>query len=225
MKGKKLALISGIVAVSLVSAAVGAWAATDIKLFVNGKQSTVDLQIIDGSSYVPLRAVSEMLGADVKWDGDARTITITGKDYHPAGSLKSFNVNVNVDSGPMKMNISKVTLDPSYSKDEYQQKTPAIVFDVTVENTSDSNVFWSPAQGTVVLNTKEQIDGVGGLMYSDDVGGHFMGKVIKKGKLVIPIKNSNLDDISSLNFNISAPINDDSFSPVGVDTTTAVILK
>lgn len=101
MKGKKIALISGIALVSIVSATVGAYAATDIKLIVNGKQSTADIQIIDGSSYVSLRAVAEMLGADVKWDDATRTITIAGKDYKPAaptsGSTVQSTSNARVD--------------------------------------------------------------------------------------------------------------------------------
>lgn len=41
--------------------------------------STLDVApfITDGRTLVPLRAVSEALGASVLWDGDARSITIT----------------------------------------------------------------------------------------------------------------------------------------------------
>ncbi len=45
---------------------------------VNGvtKSISVPAQIINGSTFVPLRFVSEAFGADVKWDGTARSITI-----------------------------------------------------------------------------------------------------------------------------------------------------
>jgi hypothetical protein len=214
----------------MVSVAVGAYAASDIKLFINGKLINADLQIVDGSTYVPVRAVSESLGADVKWDGDKREISIAAKGFDPvtqtvAAPPKSFTVNVNMESGPMKMNVSKVTLDPAYSKDKYMQKIVAVILDVTVENTSTDNIYWNPAQGTFVLNTKEQIDDVSALMYSEDVGGRFMGKVVKKGKLTIPLKSSKLEDITSLNMTVSGPINGETYKSVGEDKTTEVILK
>jgi hypothetical protein len=227
---KKLLIAFGLTAIITTSIAIGAYAASDIKLFINGKLINADLQIVNGSSYVPLRVVSESLGADVKWDGDKREISIAAKGFDPvtqtvAAPPKSFTVNVNMESGPMKMNVSKATLDPAYSKDEYSQKVAAVVLEVTVENTSTDNIFWSPAQGTFVLNTKEQIDGVGPLMYSEDVGGRFMGKVVKKGKLAIPIKSSKLEDITSLNIKVSGAINGDTYKSVGEDKTTEIILK
>jgi hypothetical protein len=76
---KKLFITLGLTAIIATSIAIGAYAASDIKLFINGKLINADLQIVDGSSYVPLRVVSESLGADVKWDGDKREISISGK--------------------------------------------------------------------------------------------------------------------------------------------------
>lgn len=76
---KKLLIALGLTGVITASIAVGAYAATDIKLFINGKIINADLQIVDGSSYVPLRVVSESLGANVKWDEDKREISITGQ--------------------------------------------------------------------------------------------------------------------------------------------------
>lgn len=76
---KKLLIALGLTGVIAASVAVGAYAATDIKLFINGKIINADLQIVDGSSYVPLRVVSESLGANVKWDENKREIIITGQ--------------------------------------------------------------------------------------------------------------------------------------------------
>jgi len=43
---------------------------------VNGDKVPVDNFLYEGTTYVPLRAVSEMLGADVGWIGETRTATI-----------------------------------------------------------------------------------------------------------------------------------------------------
>lgn len=74
---KKIFVSLGIVGLATAIFALGVFAASDIKLFINGKQVKADIQIINGSSYVPLKVVSESLGANVVWDGVSRTITIT----------------------------------------------------------------------------------------------------------------------------------------------------
>lgn len=76
---KKLFIALGLAGVIALSISLGVYAASDIKLWINGKAINADIQIVNGSSYVPLRVVSESLGADIKWDGVARTITVVGK--------------------------------------------------------------------------------------------------------------------------------------------------
>jgi hypothetical protein len=81
---KKFFISLGLVGIIALSISIGVYAASDIKLFINGKAIATDIQIIKGSSYVPLKVVSESLGAEVKWDGVARTISITSKTNTPA---------------------------------------------------------------------------------------------------------------------------------------------
>ena len=51
------------------------------KAFVNNKQFDLDVpaQLIDGRTMVPLRFVSEHIGANVEWIGETRTVKITSK--------------------------------------------------------------------------------------------------------------------------------------------------
>lgn len=223
---KKLFIALGLVGLITLSISIGVYAASDIKLFINGKAITADVQIVNGSSYVPLRIVSESLGGVVKWDGDARTISITSGTPAPtpipANPPKVFPVNVNVESGPMKINISKVTLDPAYQKDSYYPIENAIVLDVTIENTSTDSVRWNPSQGTLTLNTKEQIDLSSA--NSDRVDGEFVGKVIKTGKIVFATK-SDLSLINSISYVIKGPYDSKTYNSLGEDKTTELILK
>jgi len=70
-----------------MSAGIGAFAATQLTLIVNGEKVTsAEAKLIDGTTYVPLRVVSEMLGAKVSWNGDTYTVTVTGKDYKSAST-------------------------------------------------------------------------------------------------------------------------------------------
>lgn len=48
-----------------------------VTVIVNGKK-VQDGLLIDGSTYVPVRAVAEALGAGVSWDGKTKTVTIKG---------------------------------------------------------------------------------------------------------------------------------------------------
>lgn len=222
---KKLLISFGLIGLCSAIFALGVFAASDIKLFINGKAIDTDVQVINGSTYVPLRVVSESLGANVIWDGVARTVNITAGTPTPTpipvGAAKSFTVNVEVDSGPMKLNISKVTLDPAYQKDQYSAKVNAVVLDVAVENTTADTVKWYPSQGTAVLNTKEQV--TGDLFNSDEVDGDFIGKVVKSGKIVFVVK-SDLSQINSISYVVKGP-NDSNYASLGEDKTTELILK
>ena len=51
----------------------------DTVIFVNDEEITppVPQQIVDGRFMLPLRTVSEAIGAEVEWDGETKTATIT----------------------------------------------------------------------------------------------------------------------------------------------------
>lgn len=69
----------------------------DIRLVVNGKTvtpkdgdgDTVEPFIIDGTTYLPVRAVANALGLDVDWDDDTNTVTLTGSASQSTGSSTS----------------------------------------------------------------------------------------------------------------------------------------
>ena len=90
-------MLAGALVVTAVAAlAVPALAATgsrtvqvdysDIKLVINGETVTprdgdgnvVEPFTIDGTTYLPVRAVANALGMDVSWNGNTNTVTLTG---------------------------------------------------------------------------------------------------------------------------------------------------
>lgn len=75
-KKHKLLLSLGVVALTFSSFAAGAYGAGKLKLIVNGSTATAEVKTINNTTYVPLRAVSEMLGASVSYDSGTSTITI-----------------------------------------------------------------------------------------------------------------------------------------------------
>lgn len=98
---KKILMSLGVAVIIVASITFGAYAASGIKLWINGNEIKTDVQIVDGSSYVPLRVVSDELGAEILWDGKKRTITISGKvpqlpvdGVYKADSLAFYDVQV-----------------------------------------------------------------------------------------------------------------------------------
>ncbi|RJR26674.1 MBL fold metallo-hydrolase [candidate division WWE3 bacterium] len=67
----------------------------------NGQAVTLAVpgKVINGSTLVPLRFVSEALGADVKWDGPSQTITITSTVSTPSGSITTKIHFIDVSQG------------------------------------------------------------------------------------------------------------------------------
>ncbi|NKI24436.1 hypothetical protein HFN20_25125 [Paenibacillus dendritiformis] len=60
----------------LLACATGVFASGSYKLIVDGKKIDADIRDINGTVYVPLRTVSEALGADVRYEKASRTITL-----------------------------------------------------------------------------------------------------------------------------------------------------
>ncbi|PWK15700.1 copper amine oxidase N-terminal domain-containing protein [Tumebacillus permanentifrigoris] len=64
--------------------ATTAFASDPLKLFVNGKEvSNQPLQMLDGSTYGPVRAIAEALGAKVTWNGAEQKVQIDAPESKP----------------------------------------------------------------------------------------------------------------------------------------------
>lgn len=89
LKGLVLGIVIGVVLVSTAFATVGTvtkeLSYNDIKITLNGQELTptdangnyVEPFIIDGTTYLPVRAVSNALGLGVEWDGTNKTVVLT----------------------------------------------------------------------------------------------------------------------------------------------------
>lgn len=76
MKGKAWKKGLGVALVASLVFAGGVWASPAITLIVNGQRSAAEVRIINGVTFLPLRAVATLLGVPVHWDGRTRTITV-----------------------------------------------------------------------------------------------------------------------------------------------------
>lgn len=115
---KKLIMMLVFMLAIFVATTAGVLAASQINLVVNGKAITdVEAKLIDGSTYVPLRAVSQMLGATVDWNGETRTVSIsdngtpTPKPSDLSSTIKDVTIQVNKveqDSDSLRLYVTYI---------------------------------------------------------------------------------------------------------------------
>gem|GEM_PF-1884991 len=94
-----------IVWVSCISLSQISYAETkEISVYLNGTQLSFDVkpQIINGSTYVPMRTIFEELGASVNWDDSTKTIT--GTKDNTTIKLKIGENKVNIDNRDISLN-------------------------------------------------------------------------------------------------------------------------
>lgn len=76
MRKRFIGLITGCVLIAGIT--IGAFAAGSIQIFVDGRQIKTDVspRIIQGRTMVPLRTVSEAIGAKVDWDSARQRVVV-----------------------------------------------------------------------------------------------------------------------------------------------------
>lgn len=86
-----------------------------VNVVVNGKsiQSDTPGVIIEGRTMLPVRAIADTLGLDVKWDGATKTVTLTSKVAAPKDSVYSDQyVSVsNVTVRKTSLNVTEILME------------------------------------------------------------------------------------------------------------------
>ncbi len=132
---------------------------------------------------------------------------------------KNKEVNISVTTGDFELLIEAVQVADMQVAKDYQylfdekDRVTVITLQVSVENKSAETLSFYPYQGTLVTNTKEQIDA--DFWLSDDVGGDFIGNVVKKGNIIF-VSSSNAEDINFIKYICGGPYDSD-FDKVGED--------
>ncbi len=118
----------------------------DIKITLNGHTITpkdangdiVEPFIVDGTTYLPVKAVANALGFAVNWDGASHTVNISTPDYNKIPLEKT-----NLEENPVIFDgaFVKVTFQKAY---EVEHKKDSIYVQLLVDNRSDYEVWISP---------------------------------------------------------------------------------
>ncbi len=127
--GRYRLLVFVLIAALFVAAAIPAYAAmaarnisvyTGVRIFVDGRElhpadvkgNEVDAFIYEGTTYVPLRAVGEALGAEVSWDKEEKTVYVNSEKTgsEPEDRIAVFDAG----SGPFTYNCGPMNLSSQY---------------------------------------------------------------------------------------------------------------
>ena len=81
----------------LLALSLPAMAADRVEVVVSGEilESDADAEIVNGRTFVPLRAIAEKLGADVDWDQETQSITLTRDAAMTKLTIDSLDATVN----------------------------------------------------------------------------------------------------------------------------------
>ena len=129
--------------------------------------------------------------------------------------------------GPMDFKINSVQTsrliidEASRGMFEDKEEVTLIILDVDVENTSDDTVSFYPDQAVLTTNTGEQIDAE--MMFVEEIGGDFIGKVKKSGKVVF-LAESDPKEITQIKYIVEGPSNAN-FEPLAEKYTVEIPTK
>ena len=99
----------------------------NVSLFVNNEQVVVDNFLYNGTTYVPLRAVTEMNGTEIKWNGENKRVDLVRNE---AFNMKTTDGKYNIIGGN-----PKPFTDGNYFKWDYLM----IVFDANAKKMKDNS--------------------------------------------------------------------------------------
>lgn len=153
----------------------------------------------------------------------------TSEDIQEDENFKGVNTYTNKDLGitgevgPMKYEISSIQLKKLTPKTEETaalfdvgvgEEVNAITIEMAGENTSTEDMTFYLGQATIITNTKEQLEP--DMFLSEHIEGDYLGQVRHEGHNVYFLKNSSVDDLTSIEIRVSAP-QDSNFNSVGED--------
>lgn len=134
--------------------APAAQAAPTVDIIINGQQIPSDVQpvIVEGRTYVPLRVVSENLGARVTWMEKDRQVVINWKtDTTPDLPRTSEDISIILDGQVLK-------IPATYGKPFINSQWRTMIPLRAVGEALDCEVQWLAQSYTVVIDSKAQLE-------------------------------------------------------------------
>lgn len=118
----------------------------------------------------------------------------------------NYGINETVENGDFTVTLKDARLlqfepSPEFVDMFEDESLPMIAFNIDVTNNSDATNTIYPDQGVAVTDTGQQIDAE--LLFSDDVGGDFLGQVTKSGEVLF-LGEGDASEISNVRYIIGS---------------------
>ena len=84
--------------------------------FTDANGNTVYPMLYNGSTYLPLRSVGELMGKTVSWNGDTETITLSNESGNLVTDADSFNKNQNNNNSQNNSSKNTISVDDAKNK-------------------------------------------------------------------------------------------------------------
>lgn len=150
---------------------------------------------------------------DVQEDDDAKvTNTYTNKELGITGTAGSMEYEINAIQ--LKKVEPKNEALANLFEVEVGDEVHTITIEMAGENTSEEDMNFYLGQATIVTNTKEQLEP--NMLLSEHLKGEYLGEVRHEGYNAYVLKNSDVDELETVEIRISAPM-DSNFDRVGED--------
>lgn len=185
MKGIKQFAVVLFLAIAMTFAV---FAQTDIRIYVNGNRVQHDVIVKDDRTYIPVRAVSEALGAEVVWDDETRSVFVSFSEDDAVAKIVE-NVSRSVVS---------IVGNYSYDKntDDYNNLIAhgsGVIYKSNGYIVTNAHVVEGLTNITVVLNDGTSLPGK--VMYSDSLADLAVVKINKLG--LTPVRMASKESIVS----------------------------
>ena len=157
-------------------------------------------------------------GESSNQNGMQKTVVLTNRNIGYAGTCGTFKYEVQgIQIAKIKASGDAATMMGI----EPDQEAVLVAIQMAAENTSSEDMNWNPYMSTIVTSSKEQVSS--NWLLSDQVGGEFLGNVVKQGQIYFICKNTNADDLNHIQWRIEAPYNKN-FENAGDEVTIEINL-
>ncbi|MFZ5989157.1 MAG: copper amine oxidase N-terminal domain-containing protein [Bacillota bacterium] len=167
-----------------------------IPVFVKGKDVKFDVPPVvkGGRTLIPVRAVTNALGADVEWDAETKTITVSKAVYSSVYGATTTVIEIKLDSDIVLVNGKEVKIDVPAQLVNNRTMVP-IRF---IAQTLEQKVEWDSETGAVSIEEEEitvsievQIKEFGKKLKEKHKDKHVKKAIMKK---LVELKKKNKDD-------------------------------
>ncbi len=182
--------LAGFLAGIIIATSGIAVASQSIKVFVNRQEvkSDVPAQIIAGRTMLPVRAICDALGAEVKWDAATRTVYITNDGTEPGEQAPTPTNTGNSVTAPNSVTVTINSVQHS-AGGEYEKPKSGneyLIVNVTLKNNSKAKVSYNPlyfgakdSKGNITNSGYASVNRDTALSYGDlAAGGEVTGSLL-----------------------------------------------